>query len=115
MSSHLIRIILIIQPQIYTTLSPFPELPNDAAVILHVVIEEKCPMRPVGIPELGDGMWRVMEACWSGNPALRPNASEVLDWVTKTLAGRRRSWLVNHVESKTLPQLPALDQLPVAG
>ncbi|KAK1227554.1 hypothetical protein PQX77_009463 [Marasmius sp. AFHP31] len=91
--------------EIYTSLSPFHELPNDAAVIFHVVVSEKRPMRPVGVPELNDGMWDIMEACWNTNSAIRPKAPEVFQRIrSKMLVERRATWFVDHIGLNHLPQ-----------
>ncbi|KAJ8083209.1 hypothetical protein PM082_009081 [Marasmius tenuissimus] len=95
--------------EIYTALPPFHELTNDAAVIFHVVVSEKYPMRPAGIPELDDGTWHIMEACWNANPAFRPKAIEVLQRiVTETSIGRRVSSVIKHADSKPLLQQPII-------
>ncbi|KAL0061688.1 hypothetical protein AAF712_011496 [Marasmius tenuissimus] len=77
--------------EIYTALPPFHELTNDAAVIFHVVVSKKCPARPVEASELDDGMWNIMEACWSADPTFRPNAAKVLDRIeSEALVERKR-------------------------
>ncbi|KAL0061879.1 hypothetical protein AAF712_011255 [Marasmius tenuissimus] len=81
--------------KIYTTLPPFHELVNDAAVILRV-LDKKCPTRPVGIPELDDGLWTIMEACWNGNTASRPKASEVLGRIESRARRSDRRRTVHH-------------------
>ncbi|KAJ8083207.1 hypothetical protein PM082_009079 [Marasmius tenuissimus] len=77
--------------EIYTALPPFHELTNDAAVIFHVVVSKKCPARPVEVSELDDGMWNIMEACWSADPTFRPNAAKVLARIeSEALVERKR-------------------------
>ncbi|KAK1227557.1 hypothetical protein PQX77_009467 [Marasmius sp. AFHP31] len=86
--------------EIYTTLLPFHELPNDAAVMLRVLSGE-CPMRPTGNLELDDRMWNIMEACWNPNPASRPKVTEVLERIKlETLIKQRATWVFHRAEPK---------------
>ncbi|KAJ8083200.1 Rho guanine nucleotide exchange factor [Marasmius tenuissimus] len=102
--------------EIYTALSPFHELPNDAAVIFHVVVSEKRPMRPVGIPELNDRMWNIMEACWNTNSAIRPKATEVLHRIkSEILVERRATRFVDRIGSKHLPQHQTSHRSPASA
>ncbi|KAL0059673.1 Guanine nucleotide-binding protein alpha-2 subunit [Marasmius tenuissimus] len=101
--------------EIFTTLPPFHEFGNDAAVILHVM-SEKCPTRPTGTPELDDGMWNIMEACWNANSASRPRATEVLDRInSETLVARKTTWTVDHIELKPLLPPPRASSPPAHG
>ncbi|KAK1216725.1 Rho guanine nucleotide exchange factor, partial [Marasmius sp. AFHP31] len=101
--------------EIFTTLPPFHELGNDAAVILHVM-SEKCPTRPAGTPELDDGMWNIMEVCWSADSGSRPKATEVLDRTnSETLVARKTTWNIDHVESKSLLPPPRTSSPPAHG
>ncbi|KAK1231153.1 hypothetical protein PQX77_005736 [Marasmius sp. AFHP31] len=56
---------------------PFFELPNDAAVVLHV-LQGARPTRPADEVDLHDGMWMIMEACWNADPSSRLSAADVL-------------------------------------
>ncbi|KAK7047941.1 Rho guanine nucleotide exchange factor [Paramarasmius palmivorus] len=57
--------------------APFYQLKFDPTVI-HQVLENKRPDRPSGIPTLTDSLWAIVEACWAGDPNLRPTADEVV-------------------------------------
>ncbi|KAK7036538.1 hypothetical protein VNI00_011471 [Paramarasmius palmivorus] len=56
---------------------PFYQLKYEPAVI-HQVLANKRPDRPSGIPTLTDSLWAIVEACWAGDPNLRPTADEVV-------------------------------------
>ncbi|KAF9256483.1 kinase-like protein, partial [Marasmius fiardii PR-910] len=58
--------------EIFTGLHPFPNLPTDGAVVLHVV-QGKHSSRPEDISELNDSMWALMESCWNMDPSARPS------------------------------------------
>ncbi|KAK1216990.1 hypothetical protein PQX77_020370 [Marasmius sp. AFHP31] len=78
--------------EIYTTRLPFHELANDGAVMLHIM-NQKCPKRP---PEVNDGMWNIMGACWNADSASRPKAAEILERIKSEALVEGR----NLVESK---------------
>ncbi|KAJ8083204.1 Rho guanine nucleotide exchange factor [Marasmius tenuissimus] len=81
--------------EIYTTLSPFHELTNDATVMLRVLSGE-CPTRPTGILELGDRTWNIMEACWNPNPTSRPQVTELLEHIkSEILVRQRETWTLD--------------------
>ncbi|KAK1216068.1 hypothetical protein PQX77_021299 [Marasmius sp. AFHP31] len=69
--------------EIFTSLSPFHELPNEMAVAIQVVVHNKRPERPQGIAVLTDEMWRVMKSCWHIDPRSRPIAGILFDEVEK--------------------------------
>ncbi|KAL0564120.1 Receptor-interacting serine/threonine-protein kinase 1, partial [Marasmius crinis-equi] len=64
--------------EIFTGQQPFPNLPHDAAVVL-AVSSGKRPLRPEGIPQLTDAIWKLTQSCWDPTPASRPTASHVVD------------------------------------
>ncbi|KAL0061684.1 hypothetical protein AAF712_011491 [Marasmius tenuissimus] len=77
---------------------------------------EKRPMRPVGIPELNDRMWNIMEACWNTNSAIRPKATEVLHRIkSEILVERRATRFVDRIGSKHLPQHQTSHRSPASA
>ncbi|KAL0563919.1 Receptor-interacting serine/threonine-protein kinase 1, partial [Marasmius crinis-equi] len=68
--------------EIFTGQHPFPELPNEAAVVL-AVSSGKHPSRPKGMTQLADAMWALMQSCWDPTPASRPTASQVVDEILR--------------------------------
>ncbi|KAL0575315.1 hypothetical protein V5O48_006666 [Marasmius crinis-equi] len=108
--------------EIFTGLHPFPEISQDAAVVLQVMLGAR-PRRPTNIVELNDSMWAIMKSCWVEDPHARPNADKVLaqvqqdnwvpsptspDWVEPL---HRQIW--SNVERG--PSYAELDQQSVRG
>ncbi|KAF9256017.1 kinase-like protein [Marasmius fiardii PR-910] len=62
--------------EIFTGSHPFPDLHNEAAVVLHVAQGKHSP-RPQGVSILDDLMWDIMKSCWNIDPAARPSAGEI--------------------------------------
>ena len=60
--------------------APFSNITRDAAVIHARINKKQCPPRPDG-PEEGkyvsDGLWDLMNRCWSLKPDLRPTIEHV--------------------------------------
>ncbi|KAK7062540.1 Rho guanine nucleotide exchange factor [Paramarasmius palmivorus] len=63
--------------EIFTARAPFHELPNDAAVAIHI-LQGFRPARPRDLPELEDSIWLMMEACWDADASARPKASDLM-------------------------------------
>ncbi|KAJ8081975.1 hypothetical protein PM082_007821 [Marasmius tenuissimus] len=61
---------------------PFPELPNEAAVVLAVALGKR-PARPEEAFGLTDAMWNLIEKSWLPNPSRRPNAQQLLGRLSK--------------------------------
>ncbi|KDQ08470.1 hypothetical protein BOTBODRAFT_37909 [Botryobasidium botryosum FD-172 SS1] len=72
---------------------PFSEL-NSNQVLLEV-IGYKHPARPRDDDAvergLDDGMWRLMQKCWSKDPVLRPVAADIAAYLQSRLIGRSRA------------------------
>lgn len=66
----------------FTRKPPFSHIRNDAAVIFEAV-EGRRPRRPLPhvSPQLTDGVWRVMEHCWTHEAKDRPTAYAVFHWL----------------------------------
>ncbi|TDL27047.1 kinase-like protein [Rickenella mellea] len=60
--------------KVITGTYPFAKL-RDSAVIVEVVRGRR-PLRSDG-PSIDDSLWALLEACWSGNPFVRPKAQKV--------------------------------------
>ena len=60
----------------FTGSAPF-DLHLSITVALAIMRGDR-PERPVH-PELTDGLWGLMQSCWSQEPRSRPNILEVLD------------------------------------
>jgi hypothetical protein len=59
---------------------PFPELPNDMAVMF-AVIEGKRPLRPmscIGTTVL-DNLWELLNNCWQDRTKMRPTAPQIVE------------------------------------
>ncbi|KAJ7057704.1 kinase-like domain-containing protein [Mycena amicta] len=71
--------------EIFTGNIPFYDLPNDVAVMFHVVQGGR-PKHPDPHPRTGPStrtglpvsLWRLMQQCWSENPKDRPTATEIV-------------------------------------
>ena len=65
--------------EVLTGRRPFPH--NGYAIIRRKIIEGEHPERPQG-PEavwFTDGLWGMLEQCWSPQPKLRPTAEAILE------------------------------------
>ncbi|KAJ7914811.1 kinase-like domain-containing protein, partial [Mycena leptocephala] len=58
---------------------PFPELPNDMAVMF-AVIEGKRPSRPMSCTgtTVLDSLWELLNNCWEGKAEMRPTALQIV-------------------------------------
>ncbi|KAJ7796785.1 kinase-like domain-containing protein [Mycena leptocephala] len=61
---------------------PFPELPNDMAVMF-AVIEGKQPLRPMSCTgtTVLDSLWELLNSCWEGKAEMRPTAPQIVEWM----------------------------------
>ncbi|KAJ7821983.1 kinase-like domain-containing protein, partial [Mycena leptocephala] len=59
---------------------PFPELPNDMAVMF-AVIEGKRPLRPMSCTgtTVLDSLWKLLNNCWEGRAEMRPTAPQIVE------------------------------------
>ncbi|KAJ7873745.1 kinase-like domain-containing protein, partial [Mycena leptocephala] len=59
---------------------PFPELPNDMAVMF-AVIEGKQPLRPMSCTgtTVLDSLWELLNNCWKGKAEMRPTACQIVE------------------------------------
>jgi hypothetical protein len=59
---------------------PFPELPNDVAVVL-AVKEGKRPLRPMSCTGtmVLDSLWELLNNCWTGQAEMRPTAPQIVE------------------------------------
>ncbi|KAJ7831167.1 kinase-like domain-containing protein, partial [Mycena leptocephala] len=59
---------------------PFPELPNDTAVMF-AVIEGKRPLRPMSCTgtTVLDSLWELLNNCWEGRANMRPTAPQIVE------------------------------------
>jgi serine/threonine protein kinase len=58
---------------------PFPELPQDTAVMF-AVIEGKRPLRPMSCTGTAvlDSLWELLNNCWKGRAEMRPTAPQIV-------------------------------------
>ncbi|KAF8145052.1 hypothetical protein K438DRAFT_1442790, partial [Mycena galopus ATCC 62051] len=66
--------------EILTGNIPFPELKNDAAVMLRVLGGDRPRRLPAcsGPPWL-DSLWDLLQICWTENQRERPTAAEIVE------------------------------------
>jgi hypothetical protein len=59
---------------------PFPELPNDMAVMF-AVIEGKRPLQPMSCTgtTVLDSLWELLNNCWEAKAEMRPTASQIVE------------------------------------
>ena len=85
---------------------PFSNITRDAAVIHARINKKQCPPRPDG-PEgdkyVSDGLWELMNRCWSLKPDLRPTIEQVHSFF-KGLVDPRSSAERNAPASPTLEE-----------
>lgn len=74
--------------QILTGQIPFFDIKSDIAVVFEVVLKGARPIRPNDEARITDTVWTLLEACWSENPAARPNSSSVA-LILDLIAGAR--------------------------
>ncbi len=61
---------------------PFPELPNDMAV-LFAVIEGKRPLQPMSCTgtTVLDSLWELLNNYWEGKAEMRAMAPQIVKWL----------------------------------
>ncbi|KAJ7861035.1 kinase-like domain-containing protein [Mycena leptocephala] len=111
--------------ELLTGKAPFPELSTDSAVAM-AVLEGRRPSRTpacAGTPSL-DGLWKLLQSCWEGNPEIRPAAVQLVERLmgpdiqaTKTVStmewddtftSRLRRRLMGH---RPLPSVPEFERM----
>jgi hypothetical protein len=70
--------------QIFTGFVPFSHIQNDARVVLVVVAggrprRERCP-------QIGDGIWAMLETCWDVEPSQRPSMGTLCQFFASQLS-----------------------------
>ncbi|KAJ6589561.1 kinase-like domain-containing protein [Mycena capillaripes] len=71
---------------IYTGEQPFWSIQHDMAVVIQV-LDQKRPPRPSsssppdGTRAMSDGLWAIVEACWTHKPSDRPDMRKVLEFI----------------------------------
>jgi len=61
--------------QVFTSAVPFSDYSSVTAVV--TIIQGGRPARPT-YPTFTENLWKLMQRCWSHDPRLRPEVSEVL-------------------------------------
>ena len=61
---------------------PFPELPNDVAVMF-AVIEGKRPLQPMSCTGtmVLDSLWELLNNCWEAKAEMRPVVLQIVEWL----------------------------------
>lgn len=102
--------LIYIKKQILTGQQPFFEIKSDIAVVFEVVLKGARPIRPKDEARINDTVWTLVEACWSKNPAARPNSRSValiLDLIAGARVGLDASTILHLLE--TNPETSATD------
>ncbi|KAG8714221.1 hypothetical protein FRC09_017862 [Ceratobasidium sp. 395] len=88
--------------EIISRQQPYACVPNEAAVIVAILIERQHPKRPEDtIPAKswqGDALWSLLESCWSWNPKDRPEVPSVVKKLPNTPAPQK----IETIKSKGL-------------
>ncbi|KAJ7584946.1 hypothetical protein C8J56DRAFT_1053351 [Mycena floridula] len=107
--------------EVYTGQPPFSHHKFDAPV-MHDVLAGRRPPRPSGLSE---ELWTLTESCWRQDPARRPSAHSVMQFLRKefevpsqSVADMENMPVMRNLKShlnlqKMLPPLPAVDPSPL--
>lgn len=65
--------------EVFSGKKPFDDIIRDGAVVIEVVVKNRRPSRPQGVPsarQLNDSLWTLMERSWNLDPKDRPSMSD---------------------------------------
>ena len=79
----------------YTGRPPFTGL-TDSEVLRKVVVKKESPELPRNSPSELKELWPILKKCWSQDPRLRPDPSEIAKNILKAA--------LQHIESKNRPR-----------
>jgi hypothetical protein len=62
--------------QLFSEEPPYQSFPDINSLVNFVLVRKRRPERPSNLEE-EDEIWKIIQKCWDGSPALRPSAKEV--------------------------------------